>query len=81
MRISYRIGGWKTNLLGREPESLLVVQAAEECRRLLAQLEDKQLRPVALWKVEGFTDEEIAAQLGREVATVERNLARTCGRT
>jgi DNA-directed RNA polymerase specialized sigma24 family protein len=65
-----------TNLLGHDPEPALVVQAAEECRRLLAELEDDQLRQVALWKVEGFTNEEIAGKLGRAVATVERKLAR-----
>jgi DNA-directed RNA polymerase specialized sigma24 family protein len=65
-----------TNMLSREPEPLLVVQAAEECRRLLAELEDDQLRQVAQWKVEGITNEEIAAKLGRAVATVERKLAR-----
>jgi DNA-directed RNA polymerase specialized sigma24 family protein len=65
-----------TNLLSREPEPALVVQAAEECRRLLAELGDDQLRQVALWKVEGSTNEEIAAKLGRAVSTVERKLAR-----
>jgi DNA-directed RNA polymerase specialized sigma24 family protein len=69
-------GALMTNLLGREPEPALVVQATEECRRLLAELEDEQLRRVALWKVEGFTNEEIAAKLGRSVSTVERKLAR-----
>ena len=69
-------GALLTSLLGREPEPALVVQAAEECRRLLAQLEDEQLRQVALWKVEGLTNEEIAAKLGRAVPTVERKLAR-----
>jgi DNA-directed RNA polymerase specialized sigma24 family protein len=65
-----------TTLLGREPEPAVVVQAAEECRRLLAELGDEQLRQVALWKVEGFTNEEIAAKLGRSVPSVERKLAR-----
>jgi DNA-directed RNA polymerase specialized sigma24 family protein len=65
-----------TNMLSGDPEPALVVQAAEECRRLLAELEDDQLRQIALWKVEGFTNEEIGAKLGRAVATVERKLAR-----
>jgi DNA-directed RNA polymerase specialized sigma24 family protein len=65
-----------SNMLGREPEPSLVVQAAEECRRLVAQLEDEQLCQIAQWKVEGFTNEEIAAKLGRKVPTVERKLAR-----
>ena len=65
-----------SNMLGREPEPTLLVQAAEECRRLLTQLEDEQLRQIAQWKVEGFSNEEIAAKLGRAVPTVERKLAR-----
>jgi DNA-directed RNA polymerase specialized sigma24 family protein len=69
-------GALVTNLLSREPEPSLVVQAAEECRRLLAELKDEQLSRVALWKMEGFTNEEIAAKLGRSVPTVERKLAR-----
>jgi DNA-directed RNA polymerase specialized sigma24 family protein len=69
-------GDLLSNMLGREPEPAVVVQAAEECRRLLALLEDEQLRQIAQWKVEGFTNEEIAAKLGRAVPTVERKLAR-----
>jgi DNA-directed RNA polymerase specialized sigma24 family protein len=69
-------GALFANMLSGEPEPAVVVEAAEECRRLLAELEDEQLRQVALWRVEGFTNEEIAAQLGRAVPTVERKLAR-----
>jgi DNA-directed RNA polymerase specialized sigma24 family protein len=69
-------GALFTNLLGHDPEPSLVVQAAEECRRLLAELGDDQLRQVALWKVEGFSNEEIAAKLGRATSAVERKLAR-----
>jgi DNA-directed RNA polymerase specialized sigma24 family protein len=42
----------------------------------LAELENEQLRQIAQWKVEGFTNEEIAGELGRAVPTVERKLAR-----
>jgi DNA-directed RNA polymerase specialized sigma24 family protein len=69
-------GDLLSNMLSREPEPSLVVQAAEEYRRLLAQLEDEQLRQIAQWKVEGFTNEEIATKLGRAVPTVERKPAR-----
>jgi DNA-directed RNA polymerase specialized sigma24 family protein len=69
-------GALFTNMLGREPEPALVVQAAEECRRLLAELGDDQLRQIAQWKVEGFTNREIAAKLGRSVPAVERKLSR-----
>jgi DNA-directed RNA polymerase specialized sigma24 family protein len=65
-----------SNLLSREPEPAVVVGAAEECRRLLAELGDEQLRQIAQWKVEGFSNEEIATKLGRAVPTVERKLVR-----
>ncbi len=46
----------------------------EECERLLASLGDAQLRSVAVWKLEGYTNEEIAAMLGCTLRTVERKL-------
>jgi DNA-directed RNA polymerase specialized sigma24 family protein len=53
-----------------------LAQAAEECRRLLAELEDDKLRQIAQCKVEGFTNEEIGAKQGCALSTVERKLAR-----
>jgi DNA-directed RNA polymerase specialized sigma24 family protein len=47
---------------------------AEECRWLLESLGDGELRAVALWKMEGYTNEEIAAKMGRKVLTVTRKL-------
>ncbi len=61
-------------LIGREPDPGFAVQVAEECRRLLASLGDDELRSVALWKMEGYTNEEIAARMGRKVLTVTRKL-------
>jgi DNA-directed RNA polymerase specialized sigma24 family protein len=59
-------------LIGREPDPGFAVQVAEECRRLLERLGDDELRAVAVWKMEGYTNEEIAAKLGRKVLTVTR---------
>lgn len=61
-------------LIGREPDPGFAVQVAEECRRLLESLGDGELRAVALWKMEGYTNEEIAAKMGRKVLTVTRKL-------
>jgi DNA-directed RNA polymerase specialized sigma24 family protein len=63
-------------MLGREPTPALAAQVAEECQRLLEGLADPQLRQVALWKLEGYHNEEIAAKLGRSLPTVERKLRR-----
>jgi len=51
-----------------------VAQVAEECRRLLDLLGDGELRAVALWKMEGCANEEIAARLGRTPRAVGRKL-------
>lgn len=61
--------------VGREPTPAFAAEVADECRRLLAGLDDEQLRQIAVWKMEGHTNAEIALQLGRSVPTVERKLA------
>ena len=55
-----------------EPSPELALHAAEECRRLLAALGDGDLRQVAVRKMEGYTVEVIATQLGRVPRTVKR---------
>ena len=71
-------GALFADLIGRGPSPALAAQTAEECRRLLAELGSDELRQVALWKLEGFTNEEIAPRMnggeGRSLATVERKL-------
>jgi DNA-directed RNA polymerase specialized sigma24 family protein len=61
---------------GDEPTPALTAQFAEEYQRLLEQLGDSTLQSVATWKLEGYTDGEIAARLGCVTRTVERKLAR-----
>lgn len=61
-------------LLSAEPTPELAAQMADECRRLLGLLGDDTLRSVALWKLEGHTNAEIAAKLGCIEQTVERKL-------
>jgi RNA polymerase sigma factor (sigma-70 family) len=60
--------------IGREPTPDFAAQVAEECERLLASLGDDTLRKVAVWKMEGYTNEEIAGHLGCVPRTVERRL-------
>jgi DNA-directed RNA polymerase specialized sigma24 family protein len=59
---------------GPEPTPAFAAQVAEECRRLLERLDSPELRSVALRKVEGYGNEEIAAELGCGLRTVERRL-------
>jgi DNA-directed RNA polymerase specialized sigma24 family protein len=66
-------GGWQ-EVLGGEPSPAFVCQVAEEFRLLLDRLPDPNLRQVALWKLEGYTNAEIAGRLGCVESTVERKL-------
>jgi RNA polymerase sigma factor (sigma-70 family) len=63
-------------LLSDEPPAEMAAEMADDYQRLLGMLDDAELRSVALWKVEGFTNEEIAAKLGCVVRSVERKLQR-----
>jgi DNA-directed RNA polymerase specialized sigma24 family protein len=60
---------------GDEPTAELAAQLAEEYQRLMGQLGDPTLQSVAIWKLEGYTNDEIAARLGCVTKTVERKLA------
>ena len=61
-------------LLSREPTPELAAQMAERYRRLLEGLGDRDLESVAVWRMEGYTVEEIAARLGCVARTVKRKL-------
>lgn len=61
-------------VVGDEPTPEFAAQVAEECERLLDRLGDATLRQVALWKMEGFTHEEIAGRLDCSQRTVARKL-------
>jgi DNA-directed RNA polymerase specialized sigma24 family protein len=61
-------------VLGREPDPELAAQVAEECRRLLGRLEDASLQALALLKMEGYTNDELAARMRWGLRTVERKL-------
>ena len=62
------------DLPGSEPTPELAAMVAEQCDRLLDQLDDEDLRSIALWKMEGFTNDEIAGKLKRTRQTVQRKL-------
>jgi len=62
------------DLTSREADPEAAAQMAETCRQLLERLGDATLQAVAVWKMEGHSNEEIAAKLGRSVGTVERKL-------
>ncbi len=59
-----------------EPTPDFAALVAEECQRLLRKLGDERTRSVALLKMEGYDNEEIAGRLDCALRTVERKLAR-----
>ena len=59
---------------GPEPTPELAAMMTESFDQLLRRLDDDELRKIALWKLEGFTNEEIAPKINRAVPTVERRL-------
>jgi len=61
-------------IIGREPTPEFALQVAEQCEVLLDRLGDEGLRSVALWRMEGYTVDEIAVRLGCVRRTVERKL-------
>jgi RNA polymerase sigma factor (sigma-70 family) len=61
-------------VLGNEPTPELAALTAETCQQLLAQLDDS-LRAVVLYRLEGYSNVEIAEKLGCALRTVERKVA------
>lgn len=62
------------DVVDRGPTPEFAAQAADEFRRLIGLLSDDSLKKVALWKMEGDTNRQIAERLGCIEQTVERKL-------
>jgi RNA polymerase sigma factor (sigma-70 family) len=58
----------------REPTPEFAAEVAENLRELLDRLQDDSQRQVALAKLEGYTNQELAQQLGISLRAVERKL-------
>ncbi|MEZ6120332.1 MAG: ECF-type sigma factor [Pirellulaceae bacterium] len=63
-------------VIGNQPTPEFAAAVADQCDRLLAVLCDSMLQKIATMKLDSFTNEEIAAELGVSVRTVERKLSR-----
>src|SRR5262245_6241781 len=64
----------RTRFRWHHPIPEFAAMMAEECQRLLDALDDDALRQVALSRMEGYTNDEIAAQLGCARRTIARRL-------
>jgi RNA polymerase sigma factor (sigma-70 family) len=63
-------------VMGEEPTPEVAAMVAEQCEHLLNCLDNESLRQIALLKLEGYTNEEIAERLDCAPRTVERKLGR-----
>lgn len=68
--------GGIANILGREPSPEFAEQVVRQCEELLGRLDDPVLTQIATLKLEGYTHEEIAHELGMAVRSVERKVNR-----
>lgn len=59
---------------GTEPSAEMAAEVAEACQQLVAALGSEELEAIAMWKQAGYSNEEIASKLDRDVRTVERKL-------
>jgi DNA-directed RNA polymerase specialized sigma24 family protein len=57
-----------------DPTPDVAAQLAEEFQRLLDRLDSDELRRIAVWKLEGYTNSEIASRLGCAEVSIERRL-------
>jgi DNA-directed RNA polymerase specialized sigma24 family protein len=63
-------------LPGAAPPPDLVAQVNDELQRLLTLLQEPELQRIAVLKLEGYQNEEIAVQLGIALRSVERKVKR-----
>ena len=63
-------------IIADDPTPDFLAMLAEEHQRLMDALDDDVLRRIANWKMEGYTNEEVAQRLGLARRSVERKLQR-----
>ena len=60
--------------MSREPSPEFAFEVAEQYQEMMLSLEDEELVQLATWKMEGFSNVEIAKKVGCATRTVERKL-------
>ncbi len=61
-------------IVGPQATPAFAAEVAEQFQHLLDLLDDQEQRSIVLWKLEGYTNREIAGKLGCALRTVERTL-------
>ncbi len=61
-------------IVSREPSPEFAVEVAEQYQEMMLSLDDDELVQLATWKMEGYSNDEIAKKLNRATRTVERKL-------
>lgn len=61
-------------VVGSEPTPEFAADVTEQVEDLLARLDDETLQGVAIAKMEGYTNDEIAERIGVKTRTIERKL-------
>jgi len=61
-------------MCGRDPSPEFAAELSEELHLRMERLQNPHLQQIAIWKMEGRTNEEIAKRLGCVTRTVERRL-------
>ena len=60
--------------MSREPSPEFAFEVAEQYQEMMLSLEDEELVQLATWKMEGFSNVEIAKKVGCATRTVDRKL-------
>ena len=63
------------DVIGKEPSPELVATMAESCEQLLGHLDDDGLRSIAIGKMEGYSNAELAEKYDCSERTIERRLS------
>ena len=61
-------------VMGNEPTPEMVAVMSETCEELMNVLEDENLRSVAVGKMEGYSNRQLAEKFGCSERTIERRL-------
>ena len=67
-------GAVMETLVSDEPQPVAQAQMDESLNQLLDALVHRDLQEIAIMKMEGYTNQEIADRLGRGLSTIERKL-------